>query len=247
MSNIFCMVWLNLSPIPVGRRGVISSFKWFLSVYATCRGGGGVGALWGEVWKMWWWEGPWIFLSVQFFLHCGGGGGHRQRGGKKRTQNEAKTKVFHHRGRREISCQDFPCIHTLHNPPLSLVICFQITWDTVHRIKRKFLFLINKKNLTQFCVVKVLKLKNHLYYTIMSSCLEIVSKIFQGCFHLPSSAVLELFHVSCWSDTGKKEERNTICFFLFLYIIQHSFICRPSDQLCRRMMGSNPGLLRLWQ
>jgi hypothetical protein len=41
------MVWLNFSPIPVGRRGVIPSFKLFLPVLATLRGGGeGVGALW---------------------------------------------------------------------------------------------------------------------------------------------------------------------------------------------------------
>ncbi len=36
------MVWLNRSPIPVGRRGVISSFKWFLHAFAT-RWGRGVG------------------------------------------------------------------------------------------------------------------------------------------------------------------------------------------------------------
>jgi hypothetical protein len=43
------MVRLNLSPIPVGRRGVISSFKLFLPVFATRRGRGeGVGALWGQ-------------------------------------------------------------------------------------------------------------------------------------------------------------------------------------------------------
>ncbi len=41
------MVWQYLSLIPVGRKGVISSFKWFLPVVATCRGGGGeVGTLW---------------------------------------------------------------------------------------------------------------------------------------------------------------------------------------------------------
>jgi hypothetical protein len=34
------LVWLNLSPIPVGRRGVISSLKWFLPFFATRRGGG---------------------------------------------------------------------------------------------------------------------------------------------------------------------------------------------------------------
>ncbi len=33
------MVWLNRSPIPVGRRGVISSFKWFLPAFP--REGGG--------------------------------------------------------------------------------------------------------------------------------------------------------------------------------------------------------------
>ncbi len=37
----FDMVLLNLSPIPVGRRGVISSFKLFLPVFATRKGGGG--------------------------------------------------------------------------------------------------------------------------------------------------------------------------------------------------------------
>ncbi len=40
----FSLAWLNLSPIPVGRRGVISSFKWFLPVFATHRGGGGESA-----------------------------------------------------------------------------------------------------------------------------------------------------------------------------------------------------------
>ncbi len=34
------MVWQNISPIPVGRRGVISSFKWFLPVFASRRGRG---------------------------------------------------------------------------------------------------------------------------------------------------------------------------------------------------------------
>ncbi len=36
------MVWLNRSPIPVGRRGggAIFSFKWFLPVFATYRGRG---------------------------------------------------------------------------------------------------------------------------------------------------------------------------------------------------------------
>ncbi len=34
------MVWPYRSPIPVGRRGVISSFNWFLPAVATYRGGG---------------------------------------------------------------------------------------------------------------------------------------------------------------------------------------------------------------
>ncbi len=34
----FDMIWLHRSPIPVGRRGVISSFKWFLPAFATRRG-----------------------------------------------------------------------------------------------------------------------------------------------------------------------------------------------------------------
>ncbi len=36
----------------------------------------------------------------------------------------------------------------------------------------------------------------------------------------------------------------------FMYFLQHCFICRPSDStVCRRMLWSNPGLLRLrhWQ
>jgi hypothetical protein len=50
------MVWLNLvSAIPVGRRGIYSSFKLFLPVFATRRGRGewvgGVGALWSKVKK----------------------------------------------------------------------------------------------------------------------------------------------------------------------------------------------------
>ncbi len=36
----FDMVWLYHSPIPVGRRGIISSFKWFLPAFATRRGRG---------------------------------------------------------------------------------------------------------------------------------------------------------------------------------------------------------------
>ncbi len=37
----FDMVWQYRSPIPVGKRGVISSLKWFLPAVAMCKGGGG--------------------------------------------------------------------------------------------------------------------------------------------------------------------------------------------------------------
>jgi hypothetical protein len=36
----FDMVWLHHSPIPVGRRGVISSFKWFLPAFPRVEEGG---------------------------------------------------------------------------------------------------------------------------------------------------------------------------------------------------------------
>ncbi len=42
------MVWLYRSPIPAGRGGVISSFKWFLPAFVMRRGRGGVGTLWGR-------------------------------------------------------------------------------------------------------------------------------------------------------------------------------------------------------
>ncbi len=41
------MIWLHRSPIPVGRKGVISSFKLFLPSFATRKGRGeGFGTLW---------------------------------------------------------------------------------------------------------------------------------------------------------------------------------------------------------
>jgi hypothetical protein len=39
-SPKFDMVWLHRSPIPVGRRGVIPSFKLFLPAFAARRGRG---------------------------------------------------------------------------------------------------------------------------------------------------------------------------------------------------------------
>jgi len=64
------MVWLNLSPIPVGRRGVISSLKWFLPVFATHGGRGGIGTLWSKcvlhygIWFRWTcWRQCWLGIS----------------------------------------------------------------------------------------------------------------------------------------------------------------------------------------
>ncbi len=40
-----------------------------------------------------------------------------------------------------------------------------------------------------------------------------------------------------------------LSFFFFTYVIQHCYICRPSDSTVYEVagvMGSNPGLLRLW-
>jgi hypothetical protein len=57
-----------------------------------------------------------------------------------------------------------------------------------------------------------------------------------------------------WTDPWPKNY-NTLIFsdykrriFLDLYVIQHCFICHPSDSLYRMMLGLNPGLLRpcLW-
>jgi hypothetical protein len=58
------MVWLNLSPIPVGRKGVISPFKLFLPVFATRRARGeGVGAPWFQQTRL---------LSDSFKVICSG-------------------------------------------------------------------------------------------------------------------------------------------------------------------------------
>ncbi len=75
------MVWLNLSLIPAGRRGVISSFKWFLPVVVTRSGGGGgegVGALWKQptpcqdLQSFWL---PFIHLDYLTLVQCVRGGG----------------------------------------------------------------------------------------------------------------------------------------------------------------------------
>ncbi len=51
------MVWLNHSPIPVGRRGVISSVKWFLPAFPRVE---------GEVGTLWFF--PFIFIPVEWYL-----------------------------------------------------------------------------------------------------------------------------------------------------------------------------------
>jgi hypothetical protein len=45
------MVWLHHSPIPIGRSGVISSFKWFLPAFATRRWRGRGSAPFGIILK----------------------------------------------------------------------------------------------------------------------------------------------------------------------------------------------------
>jgi hypothetical protein len=37
-----------------------------------------------------------------------------------------------------------------------------------------------------------------------------------------------------------------LVFSFFMYVIQHCFICHPSDSTVSEDLGSNPGLLRLW-
>jgi hypothetical protein len=59
------MVWQYLSPITVGRRGVISSFKWVLPAVSTCRGGG-VGILCSVPPESMMYGGP-GFLGVVWF------------------------------------------------------------------------------------------------------------------------------------------------------------------------------------
>ncbi len=43
----------------------------------------------------------------------------------------------------------------------------------------------------------------------------------------------------------EKEKGDFFCFFLFMYVIQHCFICRPQIPLCRRMITSNHATLAL--
>ncbi len=52
----------------------------------------------------------------------------------------------------------------------------------------------------------------------------------------------QMFHI----DVTNLKRR---VFLFILYVIQHCFICRPQIPLCRRMLGPNPWLLRLyhWQ
>ncbi len=72
--------------------------------------------------------------------------------------------------------------------------------------------------------------------------------------HSPCSLQLLLCYISIVSmasegDSLEKLTGGIFLDFFYMYRIQHCFICRPSDSLCRRMLGSNPGLSRLlhWQ
>jgi hypothetical protein len=50
--------------------------------------------------------------------------------------------------------------------------------------------------------------------------------------------------VLVWLLVAAGQFKGTIFFLLFMYVIQHSFICRPSDStVSEGMLGLNPGLL----
>ncbi len=69
----FDMVWLNGSLLPLGIRGVISSFKWFLPAFPRVKGGGSVGTLCSRpppLFKAAWWK--WTVLDICLMVHIHG-------------------------------------------------------------------------------------------------------------------------------------------------------------------------------
>ncbi len=63
---------------------------------------------------------------------------------------------------------------------------------------------------------------------------------------------IQRIRIRAHSTANLHEENKTyrgifLVFFPLMYVIQPRFICRPSDPQSSRILGSNPGLLRLWQ
>ncbi len=60
------------------------------------------------------------------------------------------------------------------------------------------------------------------------------------------SSAINFSSVNCCSHKIPPDRRKGGFFWIFMYDIQHCFICRLSQfPLCRRILGSNPGQLRL--
>ncbi len=65
--------------------------------------------------------------------------------------------------------------------------------------------------------------------------------------NIKSSKISKRYNIRiCTINSSLIFNRGFLIFFV-IYFIQHCFICRPSNSnVCRRMLGSNPGRLRLW-